>query len=54
MVKFIFKNKQLFCLLREEAAGKRVDEIDARSELLHVTALPKPTWNQQLDPDVIN
>jgi hypothetical protein len=29
MVKFIFKNKQLFCLSREKAARKDVDEIDA-------------------------
>jgi hypothetical protein len=29
MVKFIFKNKQLFCLSREKAAHKHVDEIDA-------------------------
>jgi hypothetical protein len=27
MVKFIFKNKQLFCPSHEKAAGKHVDEI---------------------------
>jgi len=29
MVKLFFKNKQLFCLSREKAALKNIDEIDA-------------------------
>jgi hypothetical protein len=29
MVKFIFDNKQLFCLLREKSTHYHVDEIDA-------------------------
>ncbi len=28
-VKFVFKNKQIFCLSHEKAACKHVDEIDA-------------------------
>jgi hypothetical protein len=46
MVKYIFKNKQLFCLSHEKAARKHVDEFNARLqeivEPVEATNFPAP------------